>query len=269
MDSNTPSATLERARATIDPRIRARRIAVQRGAGRRRLQILVDVGLVLTVAAGFWLALRTPLLDVDRVEVTGNGHTPTERVLASAGIEPGQQLIDVDLQQAGEAIAALPWVSEVRLHRGLDGRVVVRVSERAPIAVAGLGAGAMLVDPQGRVLGPTSDAPDLAGALMVLANPPGDLAPGSYLPRSQAPALELARAVTASGPGLALTIITGDELVGALPDRGLVRFGDTSRLDAKVRSLRTVLDQVDLACVATIDVSSPGSPVLTREEGCS
>jgi len=48
-----------------------------------------------------------------------------------------------------------------------------------------------------------------------------------------------------------------------------VRFGPATQLDAKVRSLRTVLDQVDLTCAALIDVRSPGSPVLTREEGCS
>jgi hypothetical protein len=30
-----------------------------------------------------------------------------------------------------------------------------------------------------------------------------------------------------------------------------------------------VLEQVDLTCAAVIDVRSPGSPVLTREEACS
>ena len=59
----------------IDPRIQARRIEVQRGVGRRRLQRLVDVGLVLAVAAGFALALRSPLLDVDAVRVAGAERT--------------------------------------------------------------------------------------------------------------------------------------------------------------------------------------------------
>ena len=80
-------ATLERPAAHIDPRIRARRIEVQRGMGRRRLQRLVDVGLVLAVAAGFAVALRSPLLDVDAVRVAGQrAHRRAELVVERAGI---------------------------------------------------------------------------------------------------------------------------------------------------------------------------------------
>jgi hypothetical protein len=60
-----------------------------------------------------------------------------------------------------------------------------------------------------------------------------------------------------------------DGLRGTLAEGIEVRFGAPDRLDAKVRSLATVLQQVDLACASVIDVRSPGSPVLTREEGCS
>ena len=48
-----------------------------------------------------------------------------------------------------------------------------------------------------------------------------------------------------------------------------MRFGDARQLDAKVRSLEAVLEQVDLTCLAVLDLRLPGSPVLTREEGCS
>jgi len=254
--------------AHIDPRIRARRIEVQRGVGRQRLQRLVDLGLLLAVAAGFAGALRSPLLDVDTVRVEGNDRTPDERVLDQAGIVEGDQLIDLDLRQAGERVAELPWVDTVRLHRGVDGQVAVRLTERTPVAVAGEGDDAVLVDAEGRVLARGTEDPALAGSLVRLAQLPGQPEPGQFLAPTAAAGLELAARLGAAAPGLVIDLSDERALVGILGATE-VRFGPATQLDAKVRSLRTVLDQVDLTCAALIDVRSPGSPVLTREEGCS
>ena len=71
-----PTATLEPVVSSappIDPRLRARRIEVRRVEGRRRLQRLVDMGLLAMVVAAFLGALWTPLLDVDEVRVEGAG----------------------------------------------------------------------------------------------------------------------------------------------------------------------------------------------------
>jgi cell division septal protein FtsQ len=122
------------ARAGIDPRIRARRIDVARTAGRRRLQRLLELGAVLLVAAAFVGALRSPLLDVDTIRVAGGEHTSAEQVRAAAGIELGDQLIDVDLAAAGARIAALPWVERAHLGRRVDGSISIRLVERAPAA---------------------------------------------------------------------------------------------------------------------------------------
>jgi cell division protein FtsQ len=265
----SPGATLHRAPpAPIDPRIRARRIEVQRGVGRRRLQRLVDVGLVLAVVAGFAVALRSPLLDVDAVAVRGAEHTSTEDVLAQAGIATGDQLMDVDLHAAGERVAELPWVDEVRLHRGLDGTIDVAVTERTPVALVGRGPSAVLVDAEGLAVAIASDAQELADSLVRFGDAEDAVAPGERLPADTDEALALATRLAAT-PGLGMELVLGDEVTGRLESGIEVRFGEATQVDAKVRSLRTVLEQVDLTCAAVIDVRSPGSPVLTREEACS
>ncbi|HAS11904.1 MAG TPA: hypothetical protein DCS55_15520, partial [Acidimicrobiaceae bacterium] len=53
-----------------------------------------------------------------------------------------------------------------------------------------------------------------------------------------------------------------------LVEGGVVELGDTSDLDAKVEAFRTVHARVDRACLASIDLSVPSHPVLTREPGC-
>lgn len=262
------TSTLEReAPAAIDPRIRARRIEVRRDAGRRRLQRLADVGVVLVVAAGFFAALWTPLLDVDAVHVAGAERTGAELVVRRAGVSVGDPLIGVDLDAVGQRVAALPWVSQVQVARGVDGSVRVDVVERVPVATVGAGAGALLVDLDGRVLGPAAGL-GTATSLVRLAGVGAPPAPGAYLDGSVAPTLALAAQLAAVTPG-ALATLDATELTGTLVQGGDVRFGDARQLVAKVRSLRTVLDQVDLTCLDVLDLRLPGSPVLTREEGCS
>jgi cell division protein FtsQ len=250
----------------IDPRIRARRIEVRRGQGRRRLQRLVDVGVLATVALGFLGALWSPLLDVDEVRVEGGARSGQAAVLEQAGIEVGDRLVGLDLHAAGERIADLPWVHEVQLARGIAGVVTVRVQERVPVATVAAGAEALLVDPEGRVLGAASSAPDVTGLVAIegVEAP----APGAYLGARSAGALALAAAVAEAVPG-AVAAIRSDGLTATLVQGGEVRFGDATQLDAKVRSLATMLDQVDLTCLAVLDLRLPSNAVLTREEGCS
>lgn len=268
-----PTSTVPRGRsgtAPIDPRIRARRIAVQRVEGRRRLQRLVDLGAVAVVVAAFMGALWTPLLDVNEIRVVGASRTDETTIRDQMGIAPGDPLINVDLQAAGHRLAALPWVGEVRLHRGVDGVVVVTVEERAAVAWLVTGGAAVLVDRDGRILGPVPAAgADGAGtAYLELTGVDAVPVVGGFLARHQRMALRLADRLDALVPG-AVTSLSADELVGRLRQGGEVRFGDGSLVDDKVRSLRTVLDQVELDCLAVLDLRLPGSPVLTREERCS
>jgi cell division protein FtsQ len=263
-----PTDTLEHAPAApIDPRIRARRIEVRRHEGRRRLQRLVDLGAVVAVALAFVGALWTPLLDVDAVRVAGADRTGAAAVARQAAIAVGDPLISVDVHDVGTRVAELPWVASVRVTRGVDGGVDLDVTERIPVATLGTGASAVLLDLDGRVLGPVAEAPDV-GPLVALeglaAAPPA----GGYVDGRAAEALALAAQVAAVAPG-ALAALDVDDLSATLVQGGLVRFGDTRQLDAKARSLRTVLEQVDLTCLAVLDLRLPGSPVLTREEGCS
>ena len=255
----------------IDPRIRARRIEVQRDAGRRRLRRLLDLGLLLTVAAGFAVAVRSPLLDVEEVRVAGTERTSAEQVLERAGLAAGDQLVDVDLRAVGRRVAALPWVEEVTVHRHLGGVVELRVTERRPAAIVGEGPEAVVVDAEGRALARAADVPDVVVGLVQVRGlrGTGPLAPGAFLPADRQDALALASRLAAAVPGAIGEVVLGDELRATLVQGGQVRFGDTARLPAKLRSLATVLEQVDLTCLGELDLRSPASPVLTRREGCS
>ncbi len=280
-----PAATSTGAppRPPMDPRLRARRIAVRRDEGRRRLRrLLVVLGAVAVAAAG-WGATRSPLLDVDRILVEGNLETPWGAVVAASGVERGQAMTDVDPRAAEAAVAALPWVAEAAVAREWPGTVRITVVERVAVAAApARGGGWAMLDGAGHVLAHAGEAPPGLPAVRGLAAA-GE--PGTVLDDDAAAGtLELAARLGAALPGALRSllpdereVVVGEVVVqvhdGALevavpgPAPGQVVtavVGPPTELAAKVQALVTVLEQADLHAVARVDVRVPGAPVLTR-----
>nr|NIR41854.1 FtsQ-type POTRA domain-containing protein [Actinomycetota bacterium]NIS36949.1 FtsQ-type POTRA domain-containing protein [Actinomycetota bacterium]NIT98463.1 FtsQ-type POTRA domain-containing protein [Actinomycetota bacterium]NIU22072.1 FtsQ-type POTRA domain-containing protein [Actinomycetota bacterium]NIU70566.1 FtsQ-type POTRA domain-containing protein [Actinomycetota bacterium] len=118
----------------IDPRIRARRIAVRRAEGRRRLRFLLAALAVVGIAVGAWALSRSPLLDLDHVRIEGVGAGRVAAVDAAAGLGRGTPLVDVDLGAVETAVEALPWVRVAEASRDWPGTVRIDVGERVPVA---------------------------------------------------------------------------------------------------------------------------------------
>jgi cell division protein FtsQ len=255
--ANTPP------RVAVDPRIRQRRIDVRRHQGRRRLVVAAAVAAVAALLGGGWGATRTPLLDVDRVEVVGASHTGPGAVAAVAGIRRGQAMVDVDVAGARRRVTALPWVARAEVRRGWPGTVRIRVFERALLAVTRADGGAWaLVDRAGRVLAhvpqPPSDVAELDGL------PPAG-APGTALGAPAAAALAVVAALPSGlAPRVSAVAVAADGVALRLRPAGEVRLGSAQQLDDKLRAALSVLAAVDGRTVGTVDVRIPAAPVLTR-----
>lgn len=255
----------------IDPRMRSRRIGVRRDAGRRRLRrltlVLAVVALVVTALA----ATRSPLLDVDRVAVTGNDRTSADEVRRAAGIVRGEPLVSVDPGAVAARIEELPWVESADVERSWPSTVEVQVTERVAVAMVQLtGDHAAMVDADGWVVDvesrPADAAADPAGPL-VLTGIDGRVAEGERLDDDARAALEVAAAVAERMPG-AVASVSAD-LDAELVEGGAIRFGSVDDLDDKVTAAKTVLSGVDTSCLELLDVRVPGSPALTRNQRCS
>ncbi len=254
-------------RTQIDPRIRKRRIEVQRASGRRRLRrLLVLAGLLVTLALAVGVSV-SPLLDVDRIAIAGASATPASEVVAASGIVEGDAMVRLDVDAATQAVEALPWVDEAKIRRDFPSAVKIEVVERVPVGILRGGGSEALVDGSGRVLGPlVAGFTDLARIELALELP----APGERVDDATLAALDLAAAVGSGVEGH--TVLVMQDEVGAtslvVDDRIAVRLGEPERMETKIRSLATVLDQVDLTCVATIDIRIADRAVLTRDEPC-
>ncbi|MEY2421658.1 MAG: cell division protein FtsQ [Acidimicrobiaceae bacterium] len=251
----------------IDPRLRARRIAVRRSDGRRRLRRLTGLGVAAAVAVLALGVTRSPVLDVDRVRVTGATHTTVDAVQHAAGIRTHAPMTDVDLDRARQGVLALPWVQSVSVTRSWPASVRIVITERTAVAVVTAGtAGFALVDGDGRVL-ELSVAPP--AGFMLLANVPLPGPPGSTIDPSAGDALSVARAMPASlRPKVSTVVAQADGVELRLVAGGVVRLGPATDLGSKLRAADTVLGEVDTTNLCALDVRVASAPSLTRGKSC-
>lgn len=249
----------------MDPRIKARRDAVNEEHARERARSwLFALGFVLVILLAAAI-LRSPLFDVEVISVEGASNP--EAIVEISGIEYGTALINADVDAARAAIAELPFVESVTSARSWSGQVTFAIIERTPAAQFVHSDGQVQVtDLSGRVLSVQSTP--LAGPVQVTGV---DLAaqPGQWLDQQ---GLEIIRAAAsvptdlltatshlkAHDGGLALELRTG----------ATVLIGSDRELTAKYDALRAFLAGVDLRCMAELDLRAPSVPVLNRDPAC-
>lgn len=252
------------------PRIAQRRAAVDaatraKETRRRRLLWMALAG-ALVLLSGY-LVTQSEMLDVDRLEVTGAVRTPTDDIIAAAGIRSGAPLVALDLADARARIARLPWVKDVYSSRSWGGVVHFRITERAPLAALATPSGWALVEENGRVL---SVEQQLAEATVpVVGMNIAQAAPGDWLEPSQRGAVAVAGELYEPVRGEVRSIQVGPEgYVLDLHNAGRVLLGDTGEMAAKVLAVHTFIERVNLRCMDTLDVRAPANPVLTRRNPC-
>lgn len=259
--SARPSA---RPAGRIDPRIKRRRIEVLRSEGRRRLRNLAAAFGVVALAASVVGATRSPLLDVDYVDVVGAAQTPREELLRATGLDRHPQLIDVEPAEVVRRALALPWVAEAKATKQWPGTVRLEVVERSAIAVARTEAGQWAaLDREGRVLAVIPDRPPGSIAMTNLGLPG---APGTSLGSHALGPMAVAEAIPAAARDRVGEVVAleGGEVELRLLPSGTVRLGPTDQLPAKMEALATMVTKVDLRRLDVLDLRVPSAPVLTR-----
>ncbi len=91
-------------------------------------------------------------LIVNEVFVIGRRETPREQVLEALGAEQGSAILGVDIEAARERLLALPWIAEASVERLLPDMIVVRITERKPLALWQHHGEFALIHADGRVI---------------------------------------------------------------------------------------------------------------------
>jgi len=102
----------------------------------------IAAGLVLGLA-GVWkggeLALekfvyQNPRFAIARIFIETDGIIPHDRIQAWAGVQPGQNLLALDLGRINRDLELVPLIRFARVERVLPQHLIIRVREREPVA---------------------------------------------------------------------------------------------------------------------------------------
>jgi cell division protein FtsQ len=272
---------------SMDPRVRARRIAVKRARGRKRLLWAGVVAVVLLIAVAVLAVFSSSLFAVDQVDVQGAAYTQFtdgEQLQAIVDDVMGEPVLLVDTLAIERELESIPWIERAFVSKDFPNRVLIDVRERRPLATfQGSDTRYRVIDHDGRVLAVLDGRPT---DYMLLTGPAPDTEAGGLagtpfaaaaqmvgaLP-SEIRALTVTASVDATTGDLGLVIqrptsppsgatgATGDTVApndstGAGDDQEIeVRIGSSTRLDSKLaRLLQLIRDGLD--GVVRIDVST-------------
>lgn len=247
----------------MDPRISARRTAVIREQGRRRLRVLV-IGLAGTaMLAGGWFLLHSPVFGARAVTVKGNVHESVAQVIDQAGLGNQPPLLDVDAGAAAARIEELPWVRSASVAVSWPDGVHITVTEETPRLVLSVAGGRWAtLSADGRVLGVSAARPD-GLVLLTVPQPPGGA--GSVLPTRDDEGLEVASTLPASFAAqvTGVTVEPTGWVQLSMTTPIAVDIGAATQLTAKYEDVTSILAGATLHNGDVIDVSVPDAPTVT------
>jgi len=230
--------------------------------------VTLGVIAVAAFAVAAIVILHSPVLSARHVVVEGqHSRTPTEAIIAAAGLAHDPPLIDVDAGRASTSITSLPWVASAKVTVDWPDSVVVRVDQRTPVAaVAGPAGTWSEVDRSGRTLEVVGARPVGIVALMV-QGPSGPVAPapvGRRMAAAAAPGLEVAATLPPafSGQVTGVTVSSAGTVHLALNSGLTVVLGTATQLHAKYEDIAAIIAGAPLRGAKEIDVAAPQSATV-------
>jgi cell division protein FtsQ len=213
---------------------------------------------------GLFALSRSPLFRVREVRVEGLTHGSPARIVRLAGLSEQDRTLGLDLDAIRSRVERDPWVARAEIDIDLPSTVIVRITERSPVAWVDLGAGPMLIDGAGVVI-----APGTGHGLPEIVPPPGWT---ERLPLGSVRASSVAAVARALG-ALPTAVRAEVERAEVLPETGLelilrggarVRYGPPRSIVAKGEVLAQTLAWAREAGeqIREINVVAPSAPAL-------
>lgn len=235
----------------------------------------------------FMVVMRYFVLDVRTVSVVGASRISAEEIIRLSGIQKGMSILNLNEGNIARRIESNPYLCNVKLDNKGTHEVVIRVRERTGEAYARLRGVLYVVDGSGVILeeevnampfkgdeeGQKRLAAITEGRVELLLGNVGRCTVGSPLQVNTATLYtmqEIFRELRAMSMDHYITEITLSDLGNismATSDGYSVRFGDRSRVHAKLRVLALVADKLKASAKSggTIDVEIPEYPTWIPE----
>jgi cell division protein FtsQ len=249
--------------SSMDPRLRARRIAVKRAVGRRRLKWFVLAAVIVILLTGGFAVLGSSLFEVTNLQISGAQRISQADLDAAVQRVEHRPVLLVDTHSVEAQLERSPWVREARVTTDFPHTASIEIRERVPLATyQGPDGRFRIIDVEGRVVDLIQNQPV---EFMLVIGPGLNASPGTSAGAAFGHAAELVEALSPAVRSRTKSITVSDtgELSLNFDSGATVVLGAPTELLDKLTRLEAYL-KLDEAQQCTTSIN-----VATAEIGCS
>ncbi|HEY4333257.1 MAG TPA: FtsQ-type POTRA domain-containing protein [Ilumatobacteraceae bacterium] len=251
--------------APMDPRLRARRIAVRRAMSRRRLKWVIVIAVVIIVGTGALALLGSSLFAIKNVAISGVVRTDPADIAAARKDLINHPDLLIDTHKIEVQLEKSPWVLTARVTTYFPHRATIEILERTPLATyLGTDNRYRIIDDQGQVVDVLRGRPI---QFMLITGTGVNAEAGGSAGTPFAHAAQLVEALTPAARSRTESVAVSDtgELSLTFHDGTVVVLGAPTELLDKLIRLEGALQNDDFQTCGTIDASTnPLSCTVTK-----
>ncbi len=216
----------------------------------RKPKIPRVIWLILVIAVFVWWSLYLSKWFIAQdISVTGNERLTIEQISTLAEVSIGNSLMSIDTAAMASQLMSMPEIEVATVERGWPHTILIKVTERTPIAVAATASGFNLIDSQGHNAGVVAAPP--AGLLIISAQPDSNAMLG---------AIKTLAAIPAQWQLIGLSAPTQDSIVATLGSGAVITFGSSERAADKVEVAQALMEKG----YSVINVSAPDAATVLK-----
>lgn len=197
----------------------------------------------------WWSLYQSKWFIAQDVSVTGNERLTIEQISVVAEVPIGNSLMSIDTAAMASQLMTMPEIKVATVERGWPHTILIKVTERTPIAVAATVSGFNLIDSQGLNAGVVAVPP--AGLLIISAQPDSNAMQG---------AIKTLAAIPVQWQLIGLSAATQDSIVATLGSGAVITFGSSERAADKVEVAQALMEKG----YAVINVSAPDAATVLK-----
>lgn len=217
---------------------------------RRKVNTRFFLALFIIVLSAVVLFL-TPLFNIEKIEITGNGKVSDEVILTAAEIKTGKNIFMTNLGKAEKSIRKVQYIEDVNVKRKLPGKIRIEIIEGDVAAYLDFEKNYVGINKKGKTLcfiekENISEAAPVVKGLTVLENTMGEAVLVQERTRyetllrllSTFDQLELGESITS------IDVTSADYIVFRYKENLKIEFGDLSDYENKFYYLTAILDEL-------------------------
>jgi cell division protein FtsQ len=197
----------------------------------------------------WWSLYLSKWFIAQEISVTGIERLTIEQISTLAEVPIGNSLMSIDTAAMAAQLMSMPEIEVATVERGWPHTILIKVTERTPIAVAATASGFNLIDSQGHNAGVVAAPP--AGLLIISAQPDSNAMLG---------AIKTLAAIPAQWQLIGLSAPTQDSIVATLGSGAVITFGSSERAADKVEVAQALMEKG----YSVINVSAPDAATVLK-----